>query len=73
MGKVATMFVYNLDSKDQTITGVTSQKCMFDNGEEGSDISLWNNQTLSPKTSLPSNGWHKPQFIEANGSGAHFF
>lgn len=73
MGKGALMFVYNLDSNDQKVNGVISQNCMYDNGEQGSNISLWNNQIISPKTSIPLNGWQNPQYIEANGSGVCAF
>jgi hypothetical protein len=68
MGKGAYMFVYNLDRVNQTINGVSTANCMYDNGEDNSNISIWNNQTIPPKSSVPIEGWKNPQYIEANGS-----
>lgn len=67
MGKGAKMFVYNLDTNSQKVNGVTSSQCMYDHGAEGSNISLWNGQTIAPQSAIPSNGWKAPQYIEADG------
>lgn len=70
MGQGANMFIYNLDTKPQEVKGVTSQQCMYDNGTtDGSNISIWNNQTIPAKTAIPPNGWNSPQFIETINSG----
>jgi hypothetical protein len=68
MGKGANMFVYNLDTNQQIVNGVTTSKCMYDNNKEGSNISLWNNVTIPSHSAIPENGWINPQYIEANGT-----
>ena len=64
------MFVYNLDANKQMVNGVISSNCMYDNGEEGSTISLWNNVTIPTQSAIPEKGWNNPQYIEANGTGS---
>ncbi len=42
---------------------------MFDNGDEGSDLSLFNNAKVAEESSLPPGG---TQYIEAKASGGCF-
>lgn len=49
---------------------VTNVNCMYDNGDEGSNLSLFNNAVVPVSGTLPSTG---TQYIEVNASGACFF
>src|SRR2546421_5584843 len=49
---------------------ITNVECMFDNGEEGSNLSLFNNADVPPGGALPGG---KGQYIEAKASGGCFF
>ncbi|MET0393333.1 MAG: hypothetical protein ABW019_09340 [Chitinophagaceae bacterium] len=69
MGYGAYMRVVNSSSKTVT-TNVTNQNCMYDNGSEGSNLSLFNNLTITPGTKVPAEGG---QYIEAKNSGSCFF
>jgi hypothetical protein len=53
-------------------TYVTNINCMYDQGKEGSNLSLFNNALINPHTSLPNDGGHG-QYIEANADGTCFF
>jgi hypothetical protein len=48
-------------------TFITDVNCMYDNGDEGSDLSVFNNAVINSKSTLG------PQYIEAKGSGSCFF
>jgi len=49
---------------------VTDVQCMYDNGDEGSNLSLFNNAVVGGRTALPSSGG---QYIEVKASGSCFF
>jgi len=49
---------------------VTNVNCMYDNGSEGSNLSLFNNAVVAAKTALPSSGG---QYIEVKASGSCAF
>lgn len=49
---------------------VTDVNCMYDNGDQGSNLSLFNNATVPGSGALPSDG---TQYIEVNASGGCFF
>jgi|SRR5215471_1719598 len=49
---------------------VTGVDCMYDNGDQGSNLSLFNNADIAGNASLPANGG---QYIEAKASGSCFF
>ena len=67
MGKGAYMLIVNNDSQNHTIN-IHNRHDMYD-GSEGSNLSLWDNQTLSPLQAMPSQGM---QYIEAKDSSASF-
>ena len=46
---------------------ITDVQCMYDNGKEGSNLSLFNDATVSSNQQLPSGS--KGQYIEAKNSG----
>ena len=48
-------------------TFVTGIVCMYDNGDQGSNLSLFNNVVIAGSTSLPASG--EGQYIEEIGSG----
>jgi hypothetical protein len=48
---------------------ITDVNCMFDGGEEGSNLSLFNNALVKASSSLPESG---NQYIEAKNSGGCF-
>src|SRR4051794_6604614 len=48
---------------------VTDVTCVYDNGDQGSDLSLFNNTTVGATSSLPGSG---NQYIEARNSGDCF-
>lgn len=52
-------------------TYITDFNCVFDNGQEGSNPSLFNDVAIPAKSSLPRSG--KGQYIEGNKTGACFF
>ncbi len=69
MGYGAHMSIKNNSSK--TIkTNISAQECMYDNGSEGSRLSLFNELTIKAFTSVPSTGG---QYIEAKASGSCAF
>jgi hypothetical protein len=49
---------------------VTDVNCMYDNGAEGSNLSLFNNAVVGSQASLPTSG---SQYIEVKASGGCFF
>jgi hypothetical protein len=49
---------------------VTNVSCMYDNGDQGSRLSMFNNALVSPSGSLPAGGG---QYIEVNATGGCFF
>ncbi|QGN31675.1 hypothetical protein [Microlunatus sp. Gsoil 973] len=49
---------------------VTDVQCMYDNGDQGSNLSLFNNAVVSGKSALPASG---TQYIEVKASGGCFF
>lgn len=67
MGKGAYMLIVNNDSSNHSIN-IHNRHDMYD-GSEGSNLSLWDNQTLSPLEAMPSQGM---QYIEAKDSSASF-
>lgn len=69
MGYGAYMRIFNDSSKTVT-TNITNQNCMYDNGEEGSNLSLFNNLSLASGAKEPADGG---QYIEAKNSGSCFF
>jgi hypothetical protein len=50
---------------------ITDVQCMYDDGHDGSELSLFNDAVLQPNTKLPNND--KGQYIEAKASGTCFF
>ena len=53
------------NNRPETIlTSITNTKCMLDNGEHGSNLSLFN-AVMPPRTTLPGGG---PQYIEVDTS-----
>jgi hypothetical protein len=48
---------------------ITDVNCMFDDGDEGSNLSLFNNALVKASSSLPESG---SQYIEAKNSGGCF-
>lgn len=69
MGYGAYITVVN-NRKQPILTFVTNVNCMYDDGDEGSKLSLFNNATINAGQSLPSEGG---QYIESKGSGSCFF
>ena len=69
MGYGANMTVTNRSTSIVT-TGVSSQTCMYDNGDDGSNVSFFNNIAILPNSSAPSGG---SQYIEAKSSGSCAF
>jgi hypothetical protein len=49
---------------------ITDVQCMYDNGDEGSNLSLFNNAVVNGSSQLPGSG---SQYIEAKASGSCFF
>lgn len=49
---------------------VTNVNCMYDNGDEGSNLSLFNNAVVAAKAALPASGG---QYIEVKASGGCAF
>jgi hypothetical protein len=49
---------------------ITDVQCMYDNGDDGSNLSLFNNAVVQPTSQLPSGSG---QYIEAKASGSCFF
>ncbi|HTZ45078.1 MAG TPA: hypothetical protein VMB79_14560 [Jatrophihabitans sp.] len=49
---------------------VTNVNCMYDNGDEGSNLSLFNNAVVQPNSALPASGG---QYIEVKASGSCAF
>lgn len=66
MGKGAYMLIVNNDSSNHSID-IHNRNCMYDDGDSNSNISLWDNQTLSPLEAMPATGM---QYIEAKASGS---
>jgi hypothetical protein len=69
MGKGAYMLIVNNDNNNHSIN-IHNRHCMYDDGEYNSNISLWDNQTLSSLQATPSQGM---QYIEAKASGSCTF
>ncbi|MDB4948815.1 MAG: hypothetical protein JWM27_1464 [Gemmatimonadetes bacterium] len=66
MGYGAYMTINNTTASPVT-TLVNNVTCMFDNGQEGSNLSLFNNATIPVGQRLPAG---KGQYIEAKASGS---
>lgn len=49
---------------------ITDVQCMYDGGDEGSDLSLFNNAVVNGGAQLPGGSG---QYIEAKASGSCFF
>ena len=49
---------------------VTNVNCMYDNGDDGSNLSLFNNAVVAANAALPSSGG---QYIEVKASGSCAF
>jgi len=71
MGYGGYMKIVNNSSKTVT-TNISKQDCMYDNGDEGSNLSFFNNLTINSFDTQPSGGG-KGQYIEAKASGSCFF
>jgi hypothetical protein len=69
MGYGAFMNVQNNRSNDLRLF-VTNVNCMYDNGAEGSNLSLFNNAVVPTKSALPTSGG---QYIEVKASGSCAF
>lgn len=54
----------------QVLVFVTDVDCMYDNGDEGSNLSLFNDAKIEAGAKLPAGSG---QYIEAKGSGSCFF
>ena len=65
MGQGATLTVTNNRKKPVQLL-VQNVKCMFDGGEQGSNLQVFNNVTIQPKGTVPAGG---PQYIEDVDSG----
>jgi len=52
-------------------TYVNSVQCMYQDGQEGSNLQYFNNLTVQPKTTYPSSG--QGVYIEAKNSGTCLF
>jgi hypothetical protein len=68
MGYGAFMHVTN-NRANQIQLFITDVTCVYDNGDQGSDLSLFNNATVPAASQLPSSG---NQYIEARNSGDCF-
>ncbi len=69
MGYGAFLNVHN--NREQALRlFVTDVNCMYDNGDEGSNVSLFNNAVVGSQGSLPATG---SQYIEVKASGGCFF
>lgn len=51
-------------------TYVTGVQCMYDGGDQGSELSLFNSATIQANSTLPGG---QGQYIEAKNSGSCFF
>ncbi|WP_294330363.1 hypothetical protein [uncultured Sphingomonas sp.] len=69
MGYGAYMVVKNKSATDLT-TYITHSNCVYDEGHEGSNLSIFNDASIPAGTQLPSSG---SQYIEAKNSGSCFF
>ena len=69
MGYGAFMSVKN-DLTEPIRLLVQDVDCMYDHGEQGSNLSLFHDVTIQPGQSLPASG---TQYIEANATGGCFF
>jgi hypothetical protein len=69
MGYGAFMNIQN-NRSEPIQTFLTNVSCMFDGGTQGSNLSLFNNATIPPHSSLPQ-GWN--QYIEVDATGGCFF
>ncbi len=69
MGYGAFMVVRN-KSNTSLNTYVTASNCIYDDGHEGSNLSVFNDASIPAGTSLPSSG---SQYVEAKNSGSCFF
>jgi hypothetical protein len=69
MGFGAYMTINNTTAAAVT-TLINNVKCMYDNGQEGSNLSLFNNATIAARTQLPAG---KGQYIEVKASGGCAF
>lgn len=69
MGYGARMTVRN-KSGGEVETRVRDVECMFDRGDEGSNVSLWDEVKIPNGASLPANG---AQYIEARAGGDCLF
>jgi hypothetical protein len=68
MGKGAFMLIVNNDSNSHT-TDIQNIHDMYDGGQEGSNLSIWSNRTLSHLDAIPSEGM---EYVEAKDDSAHF-
>jgi hypothetical protein len=68
MGYGAFMNVVN-NRSEPVLLFVTDVDCMFDNGDQGSNLSLFNNAKIAEGSSLPPGG---TEYIEAKASGGCF-
>lgn len=69
MGYGAFLQVVN-NRAGQVLTFITDVDCMYDNGDEGSNLSLFNDAEIEAGASLPAGSG---QYIEAKASGSCFF
>lgn len=69
MGFGAYMVVANQDDRDHQLT-VNNINCMYDNGDEGSNLQVWNNVTIKAGSNIPATG---KQYIEVKASGSCAF
>lgn len=69
MGYGAYMTIQNQRS-EAIRTFITEVQCMHDDGEEGSNLSLFNDARIESETQLPRTSG---QYIEAKASGTCFF
>jgi uncharacterized protein YjbI with pentapeptide repeats len=69
MGKGANMKIVNSRS-DAVSVAVSGVQCMYDNGEQGSNLSRFNATIPANGATLPSGN---PQYIEVNASGSCWF
>ena len=69
MGYGAYMNIVNTTDQPVTTT-VGDMNCMYDDGDEGSNIQAWANVTIPPKGESPGG---QGQYVEAKGSGSCAF
>jgi hypothetical protein len=69
MGYGAFMNVIN-NRSEPILLFITDVACMYDNGDQGSNLSLFNNAKVATTSSLPPGG---TQYIEAKASGGCAF